>query len=463
MHFKYLKGDELMQKIAFFKLAATVLILSVFIISLTSCTTEKPNRPFNQIVAYTPGTIKPSASQSDLDKSVTSFYEKWKVHYLRVVPGSKPLQMYLHFNPEAADWVEPKNTVCRSEGQGYGMITVALMAGYDREAKKIFDAMFRFVKAHPSSINTNLMAWQQVLLPDGRIVTSENGQEETPSDSATDGDLDIAYALLLADTQWGSKGEINYSEEALKILHATLESVVNLDENILLLGDWVKAKQQEDKTGLYIITTRSSDFLLGHLKAFANYDLENKDRWLAIHHKMQEIIMDQYKKWSPKTGLIADFLIKNKDTGKYKPAKGYLLEDDYDGDYNWNACRIPWRYPIDYLVNGDTSILEQLSVLNSWIKKATDSNPLNIKPGYFISTGLEGQAIPDRNWQDMSFIAPFAVAAMIDKSNQEWLDAIWRLMTENENFSFENGYYFDNCIRMQVMLILTGHWWQPGR
>ena len=38
--------------------------------------------------------------------------------------------------------------------------------------------------------------------------------------SATDGDLDIAFGLLLADKQWGSAGAINYLAEARKVIAA---------------------------------------------------------------------------------------------------------------------------------------------------------------------------------------------------------------------------------------------------
>lgn len=439
-----------------------ILLLAVFTALAASCATEPVNRPFSQTTVYADGTIKPSRTQAELDAAVTSFYAKWKARYVMTVTGSNPLQMYTHFNPEAADWVEPVNTVCRSEAQGYGMLTVALMAGHDREAKKIFDAMFRFVDAHPSNINPDLMAWQQVELADGRIVSSEDGESEAGSDSATDGDLDIAYALLLADAQWGSAGAINYRAEALKILHATLESVVNPAENTLLLGDWVRHKVDAgEEPGVYALATRSSDFLMGHLKAFAKYDTENTARWEAIHRKMQEIVMTQFRAWSPKTGLIADFLVKNTATGRYEPAKGLLLEDDFDGDHNWNACRDPWRLPLDFLVTGDAGIRDQLAALNRWVKAATGGDPSLIKPGYFIRSGAEGGPIPDRDYQDMSFIAPFAVAAMIDASNQEWLDALWAIMAENEDFGFESGYYFDNCIRMQVLLVVSGHWWMP--
>jgi len=54
------------------------------------------------------------------------------------------------------------------------------------------------------------------------------------ADSATDGDLDIAYALLLADNQWGSSGSVDYKAEALAVLSDILDKEVNrIDWNLL--------------------------------------------------------------------------------------------------------------------------------------------------------------------------------------------------------------------------------------
>ena len=57
--------------------------------------------------------------------------------------------------------------------------------------------------------------------------------------SAFDGDADIAYALLLADAQWGSTGIINYKAEALILITAILESTVGPQSRLPMLGDWV--------------------------------------------------------------------------------------------------------------------------------------------------------------------------------------------------------------------------------
>ncbi len=46
------------------------------------------------------------------------------------------------------------------------------------------------------------MAWQQVKDKSGKIINTPGD-----ADSATDGDMDIAYSLLMAHRQWGSGGD----------------------------------------------------------------------------------------------------------------------------------------------------------------------------------------------------------------------------------------------------------------
>lgn len=79
------------------------------------------------------------------------------------------------------------------------MLITAYMAGHDADAQTYFDGLYRFYKAHPSSIDPALMAWQQAKDSSGNIVDTSG------SDAATDGDMDIAYALLLADKQWAAR------------------------------------------------------------------------------------------------------------------------------------------------------------------------------------------------------------------------------------------------------------------
>ena len=56
-------------------------------------------------------------------------------------------------------------------------------------------------------------------------------------DSAPDGNLAFAYALLLADKQWGSTGKVNYLDEAKKTANAIKLYEMN-PRKLPGLGDW---------------------------------------------------------------------------------------------------------------------------------------------------------------------------------------------------------------------------------
>ena len=441
-----------------------VILMSVLLtgLFLTGLFAGEPQHPFPRHTDYREGAILPSnRTREQLDQAVFEYYQKWKATYLHQVPNVEPAQKFVHWNVSQSPWVDPPNAVTVSEAHGYGMLALAIMAGADDEAQKDFDAMYRFYKAHPSVFNEGLMAWQQLEVQDEdgnvRIVDVED------NDSATDGDMDIAYALIMADNQWGSDGAVNYREEGIKCIRAIFEEAVNKEDWILLMGDWVANKKEE--VPQYYTATRPSDFLLGHLRLFTAVDKQNSEGWQKVYDKIIDIIDYNLEEWSHKTGLLPDFLVKN-DAGHFVPAEGTLLETENDGDYNWNACRVPWRIGTEYL-SGDQPVLKsQLSRINDWIVETTGGVPLNINPGYYIRNGEKEGAPIIRDWEgtDMGFIAPFAVSACMDDKYQEWLNALWEAITAeswSKGLPFEEITYYPNTIRLLSMIVVSGNWWIP--
>lgn len=391
--------------------------------------TGAPVMAFPQHAFYTKGTIKPShITQEQMDRTVARLYDEWKAKYLKFNPYN-PEEYYVWYSD--GDWFTD-NEITVSEAHGYGMMLLALMAGHDPEAKVCFDGMYRYFRAHPSEKNKNLMAWQQAD-KNGEIVDI-NGV-----DSATDGDMDIAYSLLLAHKQWGSKGNINYLAEAKKIINAIMESDVNKKEWILKLGDWASDKEP---------STRPSDFMLQHLKAFEKASGDN--RWNKVIDKTYAIIQGISDKYSPATGLLPDFVVKK--NGVFIPAPPNFLESETDGAYSYNSCRTPWRISVDYLTAGDTRALIQLNKLNKWFRQKTLNRPENIRAGY----KLDGTILED--YEDMSFSAPLMVSAMVNKENQQWLNDLWDY---NMKFSTKDDLYFGNTIRLLSSIIVSGNWWVP--
>jgi endo-1,4-beta-D-glucanase Y len=387
--------------------------------ALASAPASAQNRPFPQHTAYTAGTIKPNhVTQVQMDASVRGKWDSWRNAYLRPALSG---QYYVRYN-SAGETV--------SEAHGYGMLLTVLMAGYDASAKTYFDGLYNYYRAHPSNGNQYLMAWKQ----------NSSFQSIEGVNSATDGDLDIAYALLLADKQWGSAGAVNYLQAATDCINAIMAKEVNQTYFTLRLGDWATS-------GAYATSTRPSDFMLQHMKAYQTATGDAK--WTSVTNKTYEIINTIFAGYSPNTGLLPDFVIRSNNA--YQPAGAGFLEGPNDGKYYYNSCRVPWRITTDYLITGDTRALDLLRKLNSWIRAAAGNNVANIYPGY----GLDGSTI-NTSYTDNSFTIPFGVSAMTDAANQTWLNSIWSRAASSGN----NGYYPDS-IKLISMIVMSGNWWSP--
>ncbi len=401
-----------------------LIIVVFFAICMMSTYAQTPRYPFPQHVKYTTGTIKPSTqTQTQLDASVQSFYNTWKAKYLK--PGCTTGQYYVEY----INGTE----ICVSEGQGYGMVITAYMAGYDTMAKTYYDGLYRWYKANPSTVNPVLMNWQQ----NSKCVSDG-------TDAATDGDLDIAYSLLMADKQWGSAGSINYLSEALAIINAIKQSEVYPAVSSLQLGDWA-----HNDSG-YKNDSRPSDFMYDHLRAF--YTATNDATWNNVLNECYNLIDTIQTRYSPNTGLIPDF-IENCDSVPH-PAKAKFLEGAEDGYYNYNSCRTPWHFGVDYLLNGDVRAKNDCNKITQWLKKTTSSNISSIRSGY----KLDGSNISGNNYQDMAFMAPFTVGACVDTAHQAWLNDLWNYVVTD---AVSNSDYFGNTLKMLCMIVVSGNYWMP--
>nr|BAE86850.1 endoglucanase [Lysobacter sp. IB-9374] len=380
-----------------------------------------PNYPFgSHRQAYVSGTLSPSVGRAAADQSTASFYRAWKQRYL--VAGCKAGEYRVKASTDTAYVV--------SEGQGYGMLITVMMAGNDPDAQALFDGLHRYNRGHPSSGNPALLAWAQ----------DANCKNVAGPDSATDGDLDIAYALLLADLQWGSAGSINYLSEARKVIAAIRSSNVNANTKLVTLGDWVSSSEPN-----YYNSTRSSDWMLGHFRGFASK--LGDSYWTGVLDAHQTLIGKMQSSYAPNTGLLPDFIVNTNTTAK--PAPANFLESEYDGAYSWNAGRVPWRIGIDAAVSGDSRSRNAARKLSQWIKVKAGNNANNIRSGY----KLDGTVT--ENYNSTFFTAPFAVAATVD-TDQAWLDKLWTYLANGSTSD-----YYGDSVKLLSMLAVTNNWLKP--
>ncbi len=405
-----------------------LIFLSMFLfftLVQTSFSACAPRHPFPEHVSYAGGTIKPNNyTQAQMDDHVRTFYDYWKKRYLIRVSGS-PVQYRISYG-----CADQGRTV--SEGQGYGMIITALMAGHDGDAQTIFDGLYRYAVSHPSKLEGRFMAWQTPEGPEGE-------------DSAFDGDADIAFALLLAHSQWGSNGPINYLAEAKKRISALKESAMGPDSHLPLLGDWVEI--DGPKYNQY--TPRTSDFMISHFRSFGQ--VTQDAFWQDAVQAIQGVANSIQSNYSPSTCLLPDFIqpVSATDHSPRPADDDFLPGEEHCGSFYYNAGRVPFRIGIDALLNNDSRSFAILNPFIDWIAGVTGGNPALIKAGY----ELDGTPIGD--WNTTFFMAPTGVALMTRADKQQFLNDIYDAVHDTHED------YYEDSVTLLCLLVMTGNYWNP--
>jgi endo-1,4-beta-D-glucanase Y len=341
-------------------------------------------------------------------------YHSWKERYLKSslkMPGDYKIAFQ-----------RSGSTV--SEAMGYGMLITVMMADSDPKARSLFDGLNRFRKRYPSKINPAFMCWK---IPSDESVVAD--------DSATDGDMDMALALLMAHRQWGDPV---YLSEAKKLITSLASSLVRPDFS-LRLGDW-------DTDASEPMLTRPSDFMPANFRAFGM--VSGDPIWGKLENRCYEILEEIQKNNAPSTGLLPDFAVDK--NGHWQPAKPKTLEGPHDGDYGYNACRIPWRIGWAAIACDDARARKVLRPLMDWAKSSAGV-PEDFKAGYH----LDGRVLKGADFDSPCFIVPTGVSAMA-LGDDAWRDgAIAYAMKAHE------GYYEDS-VSLLSLLVMAGKGGLPG-
>jgi endoglucanase len=381
---------------------------------------------------YPMGSIRPTGAQGELDAAVKGAYDKWKATYVKAECDG-----YI---------VKTSSGLTSSTALGTGMILTAMMAGHDPQAQVAFDGMFAVARKFPSILSITVPSKHGIgprqdnqYLPAYGIA---NGCMKVPEgDSAVDGDLAFAYALAVADKQWGSTGKVNYLDELKKTANAIkLYGMSRLKTP--LIGDWASLPGE----GMWTTVTKPPHFTVGHFRSFAKGSGDMY--WMEVVEAIQTLIADVQMRFSPTTGLFSRYLIGSRNL----PGGNTVLggSDVNSRDYAGECGAIPLWLAADYIGSGDPRSKTALTKITDWIKTKTAGDPSKIVDGY----RLNGDNLGTKG--TMTFVAPFGAIAMFDAANQPWLDALWKLMAAAPTTSQDA-----DTANLLGMLMVTGNWWQP--
>ena len=234
---------------------------------------------------------------SDAANLKTSEYKAWKDKYTKECPADKSACVI-------------NGGGVYSEGIGYGLLLAA-----NNNDRDLFDKLWKFYTDHYDK--NGLMNWAM----DACAAPGDN-----TANAATDGDLDAAMGLVLADKVWGS-----YASKAKELIGKIkqFETDTCSDGMILLRpGDkWGGCSDPGNKG-----KTNPSYFSPAYYRVFATVDAANADYWKKLATDSYTLLA-QYQK--AMNGLV--------------PEWGYNDGRVESNSYDYNACRTPWRIAMDYM------------------------------------------------------------------------------------------------------------------
>jgi endoglucanase len=354
------------------------------------------SRPFPQNVDYSFG-FKPTTITNN---EALNTYNKWKELYL--VQCKDGYRVVCEGRDET-----------RVEAIGFGAILTAYYGD-----KKEFDGLYKFYQSKRTKNANNMMAWN----------VSCDGINDPGS--ATDGDIDVAFALVAAYNQWGG----DYLKEAREVIRVIKNSVVIKCDSLLVLAPGYSMQSKEGPVWGGCGLTDIQYYTPAFFRIFAEASGDND--WNKLADDTYTILNAAA---NPKTGLVPDWQSVKGIPGGNSNRVSY---------FRYDACRVPWRMALDYLWNGNTQAKEWCSKVADW---ADSIGPAKIRDGYNLDGSENNQG-----YHNSAFVGGFAVAAMC--SSQTAADAFG---TEMSSGRLGDSHWFVMSTRSVYLLPITGNFWKP--
>ncbi|MCL2225230.1 MAG: dockerin type I domain-containing protein [Defluviitaleaceae bacterium] len=328
-------------------------------------------------------------------------------------------------------------------------------------------------------------------------------QRETGPSTATDGSMDMAYALILASEQWGHEPAWcpvhrynrtvghTYLEWARRMVQELFDTTVHHSRHagasteatvnagyFLKIGNWAGSNTAGGRL------SRPSDHIMQHLKAFAEVNPQRDwQRVINVTYDSHRFVRQWHQPGGqgatagplPNTGILPDFIRFDHVNSNPQPdgtgniwiippqhtGGGSFHETSSDGATHWNACRVPWRLGVDLLFSGRTPHQYSditIAALNNWHAQQNNNN-FNSVHGRW----LDGRPNTDQ-WGNIgqtsnAFGGPMLVPAAVF-GPQAWLNSGWQranpALPAPSSFNFYGDY-----INILTMVAASGNEWTP--
>jgi endo-1,4-beta-D-glucanase Y len=326
-----------------------------------------------------------------------SAYNSWKSTY--VVAGNPGLRVQ---RPENGN-----DTV--SEGIGYGMLAAVYMGD-----QATFDGLFTYAQKHFDV--KGLMNWH---------ITSGGATASDGAYSASDGDEDMIFALLMASDQWSGT---DYLTPARAMLEA-MRTYSLFSDGTLQNGDNFNTADELN------IDYFSPAYYRLFAKAIPEGGIFAFSVTSGYTHLTAQMGTDGLV---PDSSNLEDRL--QKDTSNCSTAPNCC---SCIPSYGYDACRTPWRIAMDWCWNAEPKAQAYLMKVGAFFNGVGANN---IGDGY----SLTGQQTSGNH--NLAFIGPAGVGAM--QGYQSLVDGAFNLMISPPS---GNTAYFPQSLRVLSMLMMSGN------
>lgn len=373
---------------------------------------QTTNYPYPQNRDYAYGFQQNSVTKAAAAAIAESWYNDWKTRWVESCGGG----VYR---------VKDGGGQSFSEGIGYGM----LLAAY-RGDKTLFDGLWQYYK---NNVNSNgLMNWCR----------SNCGGSSCGNNGATDGDLDAAMALIIANCQWGT-----YTTDATNL-------ITNIKNYEFTTCGTLTVQKPGDAFG-GCNCTNPSYFAPGYYRAFADFIPSQSAFWTKAADDSYTILLGSAH---ATTGLIPAWSDSNSGLGGTGDCNSIAASGGGTRtDYQFDAARAPWRIATDYLWWGTADAKTWLTKITTWVKTG---------PGISgVVAGYQRSGTANVSYKNSAFTGAFALGAMA--SSQADVNSFFSWWTTHSVTSGSVGSdlddqpYFQNSLRTIYALLATGNMWYP--
>lgn len=262
-----------------------------------------PKHSGPNVFPYAPYTYRTgkslAANQTIANEALFLAYQEWKARFVTQEGAGNTLRVRRSEN----------NNDTTSQLQAYGM----LLGAYFDDADT-FEGLWRYTRLHRDE--HGFMHWR--INAEGAAVGT-GGQ--------TDADEDMAYALLIADTKWGS-----FLSQARALLDAIMTYEIEAGTFLVKPGSWGGSS-----------VLNPSYFMPAYYPMFAV--VTGDARWLSVRDAGYRLLG---RAANPVTGLFPNWTNAN---GGEAPA---ITWDAHRSDFANEAVKIPWRLAHDWLWHGES-------------------------------------------------------------------------------------------------------------